>query len=78
MPLIPRLLVLVAFGGMIASLGSALIHISRNSAESSRKMGRAFLWRIAISIALFVLLMLAWAAGLIAPHPMVLPGAPGQ
>ena len=76
MPLIPRLIVLVAFGGMLASLGSALFYISRGTAEGSRKMGRAFVWRIALSIALFVLLMILWSAGLIAPHPMALPVPP--
>jgi len=31
-------------------------------------MVRALTWRIGLSVALFVLLMLAWYFGLIAPH----------
>jgi hypothetical protein len=31
-------------------------------------MVRALTWRIGLSVALFVLLMLAWYTGLIAPH----------
>lgn len=68
-----RLLVLILFLGMLVSLGSGLFYLSRSTPESSQKMSRAFMWRIALSIALFLLLMLAWSAGLIAPHPMLPP-----
>lgn len=66
-----RLIVLILFLGMLASLGSALFYLSRSSPESSHKMTRAFMWRIALSIGLFLLLMLAWRVGLIAPHAMM-------
>jgi hypothetical protein len=74
---IPRLVVLVLFIGMLASLASAVFHLSGGTAENSRKMTRAFTWRIALSIVLFVLLMLAWYAGLIKPHGLMLPNPPG-
>jgi hypothetical protein len=67
-----RIVVVVVFLGIIASLGSALFHLSRGGAErtveDSRKMARALTWRIGLSIVLFLLLMLAWYAGLIEPH----------
>jgi hypothetical protein len=67
-----RIIVIVVFLGIIASLGSALYHLSRGgvdrTAEDSRKMARALTWRISLSIVLFLLLMLAWYAGLIQPH----------
>ena len=65
---IPRLMVLILFLGMLASLGSALFYLSRNTPESSQKLSRAFMVRIALSIAVFLLLMIAWYAGLITPH----------
>jgi hypothetical protein len=68
-----RVLILVVLAAIVASLGSALFHLSRGGqgdAEHSRKLTRALTVRIALSLALFVLLMLAWRAGLIAPHDL--------
>ena len=65
-PLI-RILVLAVFVGIVASLGSALFQLSRKTGDSS-KLARDLTIRIALSIALFVLLMIAWHLGLIAPH----------
>ncbi|HEU4623497.1 MAG TPA: twin transmembrane helix small protein [Steroidobacteraceae bacterium] len=70
-----RLIVMVVFLGILVSLGSALFHLSRGSSrdrprtpEDSRKMARALTWRVTLSVVLFLLLMAAWYAGLIAPH----------
>lgn len=63
-----RFLVLLALLGILASLGSALFHLSRDEPQDSRKMARALTVRIALSLALFLLLMIAWRMGLIAPH----------
>jgi hypothetical protein len=62
------LLILVSLAAIIASLGFGLFHLSRGRADDSGKMARALTLRIALSLALFVLLMLAWYLGLIAPH----------
>jgi hypothetical protein len=64
------LLPILIIGGLAAivlSLGSALWYLVRGAGDS-RRMVRALTWRIALSIALFALLMLAWYTGLIAPH----------
>lgn len=67
-----RLLVILALGAIIASLGSALFHLSRGTGEEdSRKMARALTIRIALSLGLFALLMIAWYAGLVAPHAVI-------
>lgn len=69
-----RVAVLIILGAIVVSLGSALLHLSRGGRgderdeEESRKLSRALTVRIALSLALFVLLMLAWRVGLIAPH----------
>ena len=64
-----RLIILLMFVAIIASLGSALYQLSRGpGGEHSAKMARALTVRIGLSIVLFLLLMLAWYAGLISPH----------
>jgi cytochrome bd-type quinol oxidase subunit 2 len=62
-----RLLIIAALLGIVASLGSALFHLSRQAGDS-RKLARDLTIRVALSVALFILLMLAWHFGLIAPH----------
>jgi Mn2+/Fe2+ NRAMP family transporter len=65
-----RLVVVLLLVAIVASLGSALFHLSRTqrSDADSSKMARALTLRIALSLVLFVLLMAAWYAGLISPH----------
>jgi fatty acid desaturase len=68
-----RILILLVLGAIVASLGSALLHLSRGgrgNEDESRKLSRALTVRIALSLALFLLLMLAWRMGLIAPHDL--------
>ena len=62
------LLILASLAGIVASLGFGLFHLSRGGADDSRKLARALTIRIAVSLVLFVLLMLAWYLGLISPH----------
>ena len=62
-----RILVVIVLGGIVLSLGSALFHLSHKQGDSA-KLVRALTVRIALSLALFVLLMLAWYFGLIEPH----------
>lgn len=71
MPPLFRLLIVVALGAIIASLGSALFHMARGTSQDSAKMVRALTIRIALSLALFALLIIAWYAGLISPHAPV-------
>ena len=62
-----RILVVGALLAIIASLGTALYHLASGRGDS-QKMVRALAVRVALSIGLFVLLIVAWRAGLIAPH----------
>ena len=62
-----RLAIIVVFVAIVASLGSALFHLVRTDGDS-RKLARALTIRVGLSLALFILLMLAWYAGLISPH----------
>ncbi|WP_439537570.1 twin transmembrane helix small protein [Methyloversatilis sp.] len=59
-----RYLVIVVLLFIIASLGSALFFLFRDSGNSSRMM-RALALRVGLSIALFVALTLSYRFGLI-------------
>jgi len=52
----------------IASLGYGLSGLVRSRSDSSDRLQRAFRFRIGFSVALFLLLLLAWQLGLIEPH----------
>ena len=62
-----RLLIIGVLVAIVASLGSALFHLS-SKARDPRKVARDLTIRIGLSVALFVLLMIAWHLGLIHPH----------
>jgi len=62
-----KILIVLMFIAIVASLGSALFHLSRSGGDS-KKMARALTLRVGLSVGLFILLMLAWATGLIRPH----------
>ena len=64
---IVRLLVVVVLLVIVVSLGSALFHLSRPGGDPKRML-RALTWRIGLSVALFVLLLIGWLAGVIRPH----------
>ena len=70
------LLVLGCLLGVVVSLGVGLYHLSRGTPEDSARLLRALTVRISVSLLLFVLLMLAWHFGLIAPHPLQGAGTP--
>ncbi|MEJ2515775.1 MAG: twin transmembrane helix small protein [Gammaproteobacteria bacterium] len=61
-----KLLILLAFGAILASLASGLVYLFKDDSDSRRTV-RALTWRIGLSVALFILLLLAYAAGLIEP-----------
>lgn len=64
---IARLLVIAVLIAIVGMLGSALYQLSRGNGDSG-KMLRALTWRVGLSVGLFLLLLLAWRAGLIRPH----------
>jgi hypothetical protein len=62
-----RLLIIGMLAAIVASLGSALFNLSRKTRDP-RKVVRDLTIRIGLSVALFVLLLIAWHLGLIVPH----------
>jgi hypothetical protein len=64
-----KVLIVACLIGIIASLGSGLFHLVNDKGQSP-KMAKALTVRVALSVALFVLLFIAWSQGLIRPHEM--------
>ena len=52
---------------VVISLGKALFHLSSNSPHADTKMVTALTWRIGLSVALFLLLIVAYYNGWIDP-----------
>lgn len=65
------------FAAMLASLGVALFALLRRG-DHSRSLLRALTVRVSLSVAFFLLLMLAWASGLVEPHGLGVPRPPPQ
>ena len=65
-----KYLVVLAFVGIISSLGSALFFMMRDGADGKPKtsnMARALAVRVGLSILLFVCILVAWKLGYIQP-----------
>jgi hypothetical protein len=69
-----KLVILLAFAGILLSLGSALVFLVRDKGDSNRTL-RALTFRIGLSIGLFVFIMVLVATGVIQPHGVV-PASP--
>jgi type II secretory pathway pseudopilin PulG len=62
------ILVVLMLLAILASLGMGLVSLIRDRGQTNRTV-KALTWRIALSLALFFLLILGFALGLIQPHP---------
>jgi formate/nitrite transporter FocA (FNT family) len=56
---------------ILISLGRALYFLTSRKPDDGAKMVKALAWRIGLSVALFVLLIVAYYNGWITPHHMV-------
>jgi hypothetical protein len=56
---------------ILISLGKALFHLTSRKPDDGAKMVKALAWRIGLSVALFVLLIVAYYNGWIAPQHLV-------
>lgn len=63
-----KLIVVGLLVAIIVSMGSALFHLVHDRKGETKKMVRALTVRISLSVALFILLFVAYALGLIEPH----------
>jgi len=65
-----KIVIVLAFAGILLSLGSALLFLVRDKGDSDRTL-RALTFRIGLSIGLFVFIMVLVATGVIEPHGVV-------
>lgn len=63
-----KIIVLVAMLAVLANLFYALFHLMKGGEGASRKTLNSLIWRLGISIAIFLGLYLASFFGLVAPH----------
>jgi Protein of unknown function (DUF2909) len=62
-----KFLIVATLAAIIASLGTGLFHLVKDEGQSKR-MVNALTVRIALSVLLFILLLVAWKGGLIHPR----------
>lgn len=71
-----KIIIGIAFLGIVLSLAAAGLFMLRGGRDTSKNnMARALSFRIGISVALFLLLMLMWSLGWIEPTGII-PGQP--
>lgn len=66
-----RLAVVGMLIAIVYNLGSALFSLSRSNRDPERdgkRMVRSLTWRIGLSVALFLMILVAWKYGIIQPH----------
>jgi hypothetical protein len=64
-----KLLIVACLIGIVISLGTGLFHLVNSKGASSGTI-KALTFRIVLSVALFLLLLLAWSQGMIQPHEL--------
>ncbi len=65
--MLTKIIVVLFLLAIIGSLGSGLYYLVKDKGSSDRTV-RALTVRISLSVLLFILLMLAYASGLLQPH----------
>lgn len=70
-----KLIILLAFIGIVASLASSLYFLMRDSGDSKRTV-RALTVRVGLSVGLFAFIMLLSWLGVITPHGVMPTPAP--
>lgn len=62
-----KVVVILLLGGIVVSLGKALFHMSSGPHQSG-EMVQSLMWRVGLSVALFLILMGGAYLHLISPH----------
>ncbi|MCG2634327.1 MAG: DUF2909 domain-containing protein [Gammaproteobacteria bacterium] len=70
-----KIVILAMFAAILISLGYSLVALTSRRKDASDRLLKGLTVRISLSVALFVLLMLAYALGLITPHDVEPPSA---
>jgi Mn2+/Fe2+ NRAMP family transporter len=65
-------IMLVAILAVLASAGIVMLRKPRDGRPNDARMARALMWRVILSIGLFLFILLAWALGWIQPSTLPL------
>lgn len=71
--MIMKTIVVLLLITVIYCLGSALFFMVQGKKRNPRSVVIALTWRISLSLLLFILLIIGYALGWIAPHPILPP-----
>ena len=71
-----KILIVLILLVILGSLASGMVFMVKDRNTSARTL-KALTWRIGLSVALFILLMVGYATGLIQPHGAIPPPPPG-
>ena len=66
-----KYLIVAMLALVVISLAKALFHLTSARPQDGAKLVKALAWRIGLSVALFVLLLVAYYSGWIDPHRVV-------
>jgi hypothetical protein len=67
-----KIIVIAVFLLILFNLAGALVYMLKDKSKSERTV-KALTWRIGLSLLAFILLMIAYAVGLIHPHGILPP-----
>ena len=62
--------IVLVFLAILASLVSGMFYLIRDKGNSPRTV-KALTWRISLSLGLFILLIIGYAAGIVKPHDVI-------
>ena len=65
-----KYLVIAVLVLILASLAKALFHLSSTKADDGGKMVKALAWRVGLSVALFLILIIGYYQGWVDPQHM--------
>ena len=66
-PMLTKVIVIIVMLFILYSLGSGLYYLMKDKGDSTRTV-KALTWRIGISLALFIFLLLGYYFGWLQPH----------
>lgn len=67
-----KIIVIAVFLLILFNLAGALVYMLKDKSKSERTV-KALTWRIGLSLLAFILLMIAYATGLVQPHGILPP-----
>ncbi len=68
--MIVKVFIVFVFLAILASLASGMFYLIRDKGHSPRTV-KALTWRISLSLGLFILLIVGYAAGIVKPHGVI-------